>query len=544
VLRRHATIVQRIRKIAAIALAGVAALAALAPSAPARNAYVVNEGYPGTVSMIDTATNSVVGAPITVGGNPRGIAITPDGTRAYVSVTILNTVAVVDTQTNSVIGNIPVGSAPFGIAITPDGSRALVANLGSQSVSVINTATNTTVGTPILLGAFQPRVIAITPDGSRAYVTTSNSNQTVPINLQTNTAGSGFSVSSGPFPSDIAIMPDGSRAYLTITGLDEVSVINTHTNSTVGVPIPVGNAPLGIATTPDGRRAYVVNDNDGNVSVIDTQTNTTTGPPIPPFGILGQAPVGIAIGPNGMRAYVSNQNSNNVSVIDTQTNTVVGNPIPVGTLPMGIAITPDQPPKASLSTRGKGVKVTFKGGASSDPDGKIVTYSWDFGDGKHAQTTTPTVKHTYKKVSKYGARLTVSDGEGCPGFVFTGQTASCNGPSVAGATRLLATVKILKLKRNKDNGTATLRVRVPGKVTVKLSGKGVVKQPPAARASGLARFKQGLGTVSLRIKAKGKARRKLNRTGSVKVKVKITVRPVGGDPNIQSKWVKLVRGKP
>ena len=37
-----------------------------------------------TVSVIDTATNTVV-ATIPVGGNPFGVAITPDGTRAYVT---------------------------------------------------------------------------------------------------------------------------------------------------------------------------------------------------------------------------------------------------------------------------------------------------------------------------------------------------------------------------------------------------------------------------------------------------------------------------
>ena len=38
--------------------------------------YVTNLGD-GMVSVIDTATNATVGSPITVGRQPRGVAITP-----------------------------------------------------------------------------------------------------------------------------------------------------------------------------------------------------------------------------------------------------------------------------------------------------------------------------------------------------------------------------------------------------------------------------------------------------------------------------------
>src|SRR5204862_4011269 len=70
------------------------------------------------VSVIDTATNTVV-ATIPVGVAPNGIAITPDGTRAYVTDDGSDTVSVIDTTTNTVIGTIPVGVGPVAVAITP-----------------------------------------------------------------------------------------------------------------------------------------------------------------------------------------------------------------------------------------------------------------------------------------------------------------------------------------------------------------------------------------------------------------------------------------
>ncbi|WP_153018047.1 hypothetical protein [Saccharococcus caldoxylosilyticus] len=50
------------------------------------------------------------------------------------------------------------------VAITPDGTRAYVANVGN-TVSVINTSTNTVIGAPIPVGSPTPFGIAITPSG-------------------------------------------------------------------------------------------------------------------------------------------------------------------------------------------------------------------------------------------------------------------------------------------------------------------------------------------------------------------------------------------
>jgi hypothetical protein len=100
-----------------------------------------------------------------------------------------------------------------------------------------------------------------------------------------------------------------------------------------------------------------------------------------------------------------------------------------------------------------------------------------------------------------------------------------------------------KLKRNKNKGTATLAVNVPGPGTLALTGKGVKTQRPAARAVA-SKAVSAAGTVKLLIKAKGKTKKKLNKTGKVKVKVKVTYTPTGdlpGVPNTQTKRVKLIK---
>jgi len=56
------------------------------------------------------------------------------------------------------------------------------------------------------------------------------------------------------------------------------------------------------------------------------------------------------------------------------------------------------------------LEVDFDGGVSWDPDGEIVSYDWDFGDGN--TNSGETVSHTYISEGTYVVTLTVTDDEG------------------------------------------------------------------------------------------------------------------------------------
>jgi YVTN family beta-propeller protein len=99
--------------------------------------------------VIATASNTVV-ATVTVGANPSGVAVTPDGTKVYVANRGSGTVSAIATATNAVVATIPVGGNPYGIAVTPDGTNVYVTT--GNTVSVIDTATNNVVGSPIPVG--------------------------------------------------------------------------------------------------------------------------------------------------------------------------------------------------------------------------------------------------------------------------------------------------------------------------------------------------------------------------------------------------------
>jgi uncharacterized protein (TIGR03437 family) len=253
---------------------------------------------------------------------------------AYVANFGSNNVSVIDTSSNTVFATVGVGSQPNSVAITPDGTRAYVAN-GGGDVWVIATSGNT-VAAKVVVGGY-PTAVAITPDGTRAYVTRTNANSVSVIQTSSNSVVA--TVAVGTAPSGIAITPDGTRAYVANvgTGSGSVSVIDTSSN-TVAATVGLGNVgPVGVAITPDGTRVYVL-DGIGNLSVIDTSSNTTTATVTLPGNEI--SPFGLAISPDGTRVYVTRFAANSLAVIDTSSNQVVAMPS-VGGFPSGVAVSPD-----------------------------------------------------------------------------------------------------------------------------------------------------------------------------------------------------------
>ena len=167
--------------------------------------YVTNSGE-DSVSVIDTATLAVL-KKIPVGVQPYGIAVNPAGTRLYVANhgnTAKGTVSVIDTATNTVITNIEVtslsiGTGPYGVVVNPAGTRVYVANNFAGYIAVIDPATNTMIDT-IPVGN-QPIGLSLNSEGSQLYVAMNGENSVWVMD---------HGDESGPCKStrwDIALMP-------------------------------------------------------------------------------------------------------------------------------------------------------------------------------------------------------------------------------------------------------------------------------------------------------------------------------------------------
>ena len=430
-------------------------------------AYITN-AESDNISVIDTDTNKVT-ATISVGSNPIGVVIDPNGTKIYVVNAYSNDVSIIDTATNKITATVPVGSSPQGIAVSPNGTKVYVANHNSNNVSVIDTSANTVVST-LNTGKY-PEGVAVSPDGKKIYITNYGDN-TVSI-IDTATKAVIATVSVGKSPKEIAVTPDGTRVYVVNSDSKSISVVDTATNSVTNTVKVGGGVPFGVAVNPDGKKVYVTNNDEyfSTVSVIDTATNEVTAT-IP----VGSNPMGVAVTPDGKKVYVAINLYNTVSVIDTTTNTVtatvrVGNsPYASGQFIGSILVHPSYP-SANFSSDitsdyvFPSVPVQF-----TDLSKNATKWVWDFGDGSGSTKQNPT--HTYSSAGIYTVSLTVSNSNGTDSKLATVNVVpkGSPAPSYAFITNLNSnTVSVINTGNN--NVTATVPVGTnPMGVTVSPDG--------------------------------------------------------------------------
>lgn len=288
---------------------------ALAVTPDGQRIYVVLAG--GAVQVIDRALDAVV-TTMTVPGSGGGIAITPDGARAYVA---SGPISVIDTATNTVVDSFfPEAGSVTGVALSPDGLRAYFATNGNDvfgsggGVAVVDTSTNATIRT-IVLGAL-PGHIALAPDGSRAYVgiqavwvntgygaafipgrsvaVIDTTTHTAVASIDLGAAGAAWTLQNTA--AGIAVTPDRSDVYVSVPRISAVAVINTSTN-VVRQLIPVAAGPNGLAIVPDGAAVltpYVIDAVDDRPAFSFPSTGATAVASVLANDRLGGAPATLA----------------------------------------------------------------------------------------------------------------------------------------------------------------------------------------------------------------------------------------------------------
>jgi len=113
----------------------------------------------GRVRLISTATHKLATVQLTPSnGLLNGLALSPDGSTAYVTDTENNLLLVANLPTQTQQASIAVGSFPSPVAITPDGTEAWVATLAG--LEIVNTTTGE-VSAVALPG--EPSAIAFAP---------------------------------------------------------------------------------------------------------------------------------------------------------------------------------------------------------------------------------------------------------------------------------------------------------------------------------------------------------------------------------------------
>ncbi|MGZ0219030.1 MAG: PKD domain-containing protein [Acidimicrobiales bacterium] len=80
------------------------------------------------------------------------------------------------------------------------------------------------------------------------------------------------------------------------------------------------------------------------------------------------------------------------------------------------------PTAAFTSDCTAGLSCTFDASTSSDPDGTIADYAWEYGDGTSTSGTTSVPTHPYATFATYSVKLTVTDDDGATDSVTTSVT--------------------------------------------------------------------------------------------------------------------------
>lgn len=240
--------------------------------------YVSND-YEFTVSVISTQTHTVVDTWPTslVGTNPFALAVSPDNTILYV-VGFHGSLIAIDIATKTQIANLPVGQGPLrGLAVSPDGARVYVTAYPvtgpSASVTVIRTKPFAVMTSVALPANSRPYGLSITPDGRAVYIALPFSgglqqNSSIAV-LDTATNAIVATPVVGPSHYYVLASPNGAVVYTggfsALARLDPVS-------HTVAGTTPRVSTTYGVSFTADSATAYLAS--SANVVAINTATHT------------------------------------------------------------------------------------------------------------------------------------------------------------------------------------------------------------------------------------------------------------------------------
>lgn len=390
---------------------------------------------------------------IDTGKMPTMPGITPDGTRLYTAdwdAGAVHGYSIGVSGLTELVGSPwATGTNPNGLAIDPNGGALWTANYGGGSLGGFSIdgagALSGLIGSPFS-SVGTPNSLAVSPRVPFIYVAGSDDGGVDGFRRSATgelTQLAGFPLADGDYPIDVEFTVDGRFLFVADNASNEIVSYSIDQSSgaltPVGSPVAASSGPTGLSATADGKwlivslggsqeaGSYEIN-NDGTLTHIGNVAVATAG---------GWAYPNDAITtPDSHFAYIANYWAGWIDGFaigpDGQLTTLPDSPwamLPWNERPgppASFAIVPNQGPVAAFTDSVSGQTVDFNGSASSDPDGSVAQYAWDFGDGHTGSGASP--QHTYAGPGSYTATLRVTDDENCSDEqIGTGQSLYCNG---------------------------------------------------------------------------------------------------------------------
>lgn len=351
-------------------------LQAPGPEDAKRVLVLVSNEVSDDISLIDSQTDEVLRS-VPVGKRPRGMKVSPDGSKLYVALSgsprggpnvdertlpppdrSADGIGVVEigSLVPNAVGNLalpsrdgvmqqvaaleprvvqtklPSGDDPESVDATPDGRILAVANEDAARLRLMDAQTGAELAS-IEVG-IEPEGVRFHPNGKVVYVLSEASDRLDVIDVNERRIIATLTV--GKRPRSIVFDPEGERAYVSCELAERVDVIDARAHRLL-TSIPIDGTPkalpMGLALDPTEDRLYVSLGRAGEVAVINTRSLRL----LTRIGEVGARPWGIAVSPDGDKVYTANGPSGDVSVIDARSLQVVRR-VPAGKMPWGLAL--------------------------------------------------------------------------------------------------------------------------------------------------------------------------------------------------------------
>ncbi len=316
------------------ALLLTSALALLAAPALADKAFVSNERG-NTITVVDINGWEVIDE-FFAGNRPRGITMSPDGTKIYVCASDDNLIRVFNAETYEELPSLPSGPDPELFILEPSGIRLYIANEDDNLVTVTDTETRTILA-EVPVGV-EPEGMGMSPDAKWVVNTSETTNMAHFISTDDYRIKHNVLVDQRPRYAQYTA--DGTRLYVsseiggTVTVMDIApdgapTVVKKIGFEVPGV-LPEWLQPVGVKVTSDGKRVFVALGPANRVAVIDGESLEVLD-----YIIVGQRVWQLDFTPDEKYLLTTNGNSNDITVIDVAKERAIKS-IQVGEQPWGV----------------------------------------------------------------------------------------------------------------------------------------------------------------------------------------------------------------
>ena len=240
---------------------------------------------------------------------PIGVAVTPDGKFAFVSLQFTNEVGVFDLaqalssgfSSSDYLGSLKIGPQPVGLAVSPDGTTLYATNWITKEATVQGFLSVIDVGKATTKGAQKSAILA--------------------------------RVTTGCAPARVVVTPDGKTVWVTARQSNillgySASRLASQPGKALIAKVQVGQWPIGLTLVNGGKR-MVIADNDNvkpplpqnahNLAVVDPAAALAGKPALLGYFSSGLQPREMALSPDGKYLYVTDRGSAQIQVVNVST---------------------------------------------------------------------------------------------------------------------------------------------------------------------------------------------------------------------------------